>query len=47
VLYDREYGWDETFEALVAEIVGKFGKQHDRRGSAVGSPNWMAKTWDV
>ncbi|HEV8125757.1 MAG TPA: helix-turn-helix domain-containing GNAT family N-acetyltransferase [Gemmatimonadales bacterium] len=29
VLYDREYGWDETFEALVAEIVGKFGKQHD------------------
>lgn len=29
VLYDREYGWDETFEALVAEIVGKFGKGHD------------------
>ena len=29
VLYDREYGWDETFEALVAEIVGKFGKHHD------------------
>jgi DNA-binding MarR family transcriptional regulator/GNAT superfamily N-acetyltransferase len=29
VLYDQEYGWDETFEALVAEIVGKFGKQHD------------------
>jgi GNAT superfamily N-acetyltransferase len=29
VLYDREYGWDETFEALVAEIVGRFGKQHD------------------
>lgn len=29
VLYDREYGWDATFEALVAEIVGKFGKQHD------------------
>jgi DNA-binding MarR family transcriptional regulator/GNAT superfamily N-acetyltransferase len=29
VLYDREYGWDESFEALVAEIVGKFGKQHD------------------
>jgi DNA-binding MarR family transcriptional regulator/GNAT superfamily N-acetyltransferase len=29
ILYDREYGWDETFEALVAEIVGKFGKSHD------------------
>lgn len=29
VLYDREYGWDGTFEALVAEIVGRFGKQHD------------------
>lgn len=28
-LYDREYGWDQTFEALVAEIVAKFGKQHD------------------
>jgi DNA-binding MarR family transcriptional regulator/N-acetylglutamate synthase-like GNAT family acetyltransferase len=29
VLYTREYGWDEHFEALVAEIVAKFIKQYD------------------
>ena len=26
LLYAREYGWDWTFEALVAEIVGQFAK---------------------
>jgi DNA-binding MarR family transcriptional regulator/GNAT superfamily N-acetyltransferase len=30
-LYAEEYGWDETFEALVASIVGKFLARHDAR----------------
>ena len=29
VLYAREYGWDETFEALVAEITAKFIRTFD------------------
>jgi DNA-binding MarR family transcriptional regulator/N-acetylglutamate synthase-like GNAT family acetyltransferase len=47
LLYWREYGWDETFEALVAEIVGTFFKSFDpkreqcwiaeREGEIVGS----------
>jgi DNA-binding MarR family transcriptional regulator/GNAT superfamily N-acetyltransferase len=28
-LYAAEYGWDETFEGLVAEIVGAFARSHD------------------
>jgi DNA-binding MarR family transcriptional regulator/GNAT superfamily N-acetyltransferase len=28
-LYAAEYGWDETFEGLVAEIVGAFAQAHD------------------
>lgn len=31
VLYAQEEGYDETFEALVATIVGEFGKSHDAR----------------
>ena len=29
VLYAREYGWDEQFEALVAEIVAQFIQQYN------------------
>ena len=29
VLYAQEYGWDEQFEALVAEILAKFIKEFD------------------
>ncbi|MFW9889549.1 MAG: GNAT family N-acetyltransferase [Candidatus Thorarchaeota archaeon] len=46
-IYAREYGWDETFEALTAEILAKFIKNYDlkrerlwiaeRDGETVGS----------
>ena len=29
ILYAEEYGWDETFEALAAEIVAQFIKSYD------------------
>lgn len=47
VLYNREYGWDEAFEGLVAEIVAGFLREYDpkrercwiaeREGRNVGS----------
>lgn len=47
VLYNQEYGWDEQFEALVAEIAAKFFQSFDpkrercwiaeREGEVIGS----------
>jgi DNA-binding MarR family transcriptional regulator/GNAT superfamily N-acetyltransferase len=31
LLYSQEYGWDGTYEALVAEIAGAFAKNLDRK----------------
>ena len=57
VLYSQEYGWDERFEALVAEIVGKFIPNLDpkrercwiaeRHGEIVGSVFLVKKTKTV
>jgi DNA-binding MarR family transcriptional regulator/GNAT superfamily N-acetyltransferase len=57
VLYTREYGWDHTYEALVAEILGEFVKNYDearerswiaeREGQIIGSVFLMRKNDDV
>lgn len=39
VLYAEEYGWNEQFEALVAEIVAKFIQHYDARRERC----WMAE----
>ena len=39
LLYASDYGWDETYEALVAEILGGFVKQFDPRREA----SWVAE----
>ncbi|WP_353644281.1 bifunctional helix-turn-helix transcriptional regulator/GNAT family N-acetyltransferase [Mesorhizobium sp. WSM2239] len=57
VLYAREYGWDESYEALAAEILAGFVKSFDpehenawiaeREGKVVGSVFLMRKSADV
>jgi DNA-binding MarR family transcriptional regulator/ribosomal protein S18 acetylase RimI-like enzyme len=41
-LYAQEYGWDQTFEALVAEIAGTFLRDFD----AAGECCWIAERHD-
>ena len=57
VLYGEEYGWDERIEALTAEIVAAFVRNHDRKrercwiaereGENVGSVLLMRDTEEV
>jgi GNAT superfamily N-acetyltransferase len=38
-LYAQQYGWDESFEALVAQIVAEYAREHDARREAA----WIAE----
>jgi DNA-binding MarR family transcriptional regulator/GNAT superfamily N-acetyltransferase len=38
-LYAQQYGWDESFEALVAHIVADYARDHDPRREAA----WIAE----
>lgn len=38
-LYAEEYGWDETFEALVADILARFIQHHDPKRECL----WIAE----
>ena len=38
-LYAQQYGWDESFEALVARIVADYAESHDPRREAA----WIAE----
>lgn len=57
MIYAQDYGWDETYEALVAEILGAFIKSFDpkwerswiaeREGEVVGSVFLVRKSEEV
>jgi Transcriptional regulators len=57
VLYTREYDWDQTYEALVAEILSAFVRSYDknrerswiaeRDGQVIGSVFLMKKSAEV
>ena len=57
LIYAQDYGWDETYEALVAEILGAFVKSFDpkwerswiaeRQGEVVGSVFVVRKSDEV
>jgi DNA-binding MarR family transcriptional regulator/GNAT superfamily N-acetyltransferase len=38
-LYADEYGWDESFEALVADVIARYMKDHDPKREAA----WIAE----
>jgi DNA-binding MarR family transcriptional regulator/GNAT superfamily N-acetyltransferase len=38
-VYAEEYGWDESFEAIVARVVADYADQHDSRRAA----GWIAE----
>ena len=39
ILYNQEHGWDETFEALVAQIVAEIGRDFDPKNERA----WIAE----
>ncbi|PZS13339.1 MAG: GNAT family N-acetyltransferase [Pseudonocardiales bacterium] len=42
-LYSREFGWDTSFETLVARIVADYAERHDDQREAA----WIAEVDDV
>lgn len=39
-LYAREYGWDERFEGLVADVAGAFARRHDSQRERCWIAEW-------
>lgn len=43
LLYSHEYGWDASFEALVADIVAKYQQNFDARGENAWIAEWQGR----